>query len=293
MSGCSQVENRTEVGVDESVTKSITISENMAGGMGGEEISVESLKEKLKLPGGGWTVEDLSEGDEVKIRATKLFANWKSAQTDFEFVVSEEQSILGNSEFIELEEGGEFVERYRLKVPMSGEDRANELAEGVARLRAAWTIGELSDREAELLADGVNEILISTVFGPSEPLLPILMSSPNRFERDVRLRCFEPMTQLFLSVDGVSEDEARGMVMSLFKELNAGEEFSDATPQVGVEEGEEEESEASYSLQVVFSAPQLRDGNGRFDPFKNEYFWDFYSMRLEHGPVEMRAKFNP
>ncbi len=291
LGGCSQVENRTSVGADGVVKKSITISENMMGAMGGGEITAESLRAKLKLSGDDWEFEDLSDEDEVKIRVSKVFDSLESAAVDFELAVSDEQAVLGRSEFLVGSEGAEFVERYAMKVPVPADELNAEIEKGAARLRQAWTVGDLNDAESRRLAIGAREILMNAVFGPSEPLFPILVSSPGRFEREVRLRCFEPMTELFLSVDGVSEDEARGTVLSFFKVLDTEEEFGGAAPEIEMGNEEEEETESTYSIQVVFSSPKMVEGNGRFDVFQGEYFWDFYSMRLETSPVEMRVKF--
>ncbi|ARU39908.1 hypothetical protein CCB80_01655 [Armatimonadetes bacterium Uphvl-Ar1] len=291
LGGCSQVENRTSVGADGVVKKSITISENMAGAMGGVEMTAESLRAKLKLPGDDWEFDDLSDEDEVKIRVSKVFDSLESAAVDFELAVSEDQSVLGRSEFLVGDDGAEFVERYAMKVPLPADEVEAEIVEGAAKLREAWTIGELTDAESRRLSVAGREILMNAVFGPSEPLFPILVSSPGRFEREVRLRCFEPMTELFLSVDGVSEEETRGMVLSFFKVLDTEEEFGGTAPKIEMGNEEEEKTETTYSIQVVFSSPNLVEGNGRFDVFQGEYFWDFYSMRLETSPIEMRVKF--
>lgn len=291
LGGCSQVENRTAVGADGVVKKSITITENMAGAMGGADITAESLRAKLMLPGDDWEFEDLSDEDEVKIRVSKVFDSLESAAVDFELAVSEEQAVLGRSEFLVGDDGAEFVERYSMKVPLPADEVESEIAKGAARLRQAWTIGELTDAESQRLSVAGREILMNAVFGPSEPLFPILVSSPGRFEREVRLRCFEPMTELFLSVDGVSEDEARGLVLSFFKALDTEEEFGGAAPEIEMGSEEEEETETTYSIQVVFSSPNMVEGNGRYDVFQGEYFWDFYSMRLETSPIEMRVRF--
>jgi hypothetical protein len=293
LGGCSEAVSATTVGDDGSVVKVITIREGTASGVmsfGGEE--PKPMADMIKLEGDGWKVtEDTVNGSRV-LTAEKRLANWKDAGSGWSLVISDKKSILGQSRIYESEGYLNFEEKYSFKGEFDTAKREKELAELRDKLKNNWLKGSISDADAKTLSEKIRAISLRVVFGPSEPILPLLLTSPKRFEREFRIRIFGELTDCFMGISGMTIEESKAQAKKMLDVMNAESQVpnpADGPPPS--DDGEESGNENSYAISVSFKGQVVKEQNGIIDPITDEVYWDFYSMAVEDAPVVLHARF--
>lgn len=293
LGGCAESVSETTVGDDGSVVKVITIKEgSMSGAMNMGEEEPKPLTDLVKLQGEGWTVkEEVVEGSRV-FTAMKRISDWRNGESSWSLVLNDKSSISARSQISESEGSLNFEESYNYVGDVDLEKREKEMALLQNNLKQIWMKGELSDADAEGLSLKIRPVVNRILFGPSEPILPLLLTSPKRFEREFRIKISDKISALFLGVNGMSEAEAREHAKKLLDVMNAQDQVENPADDPGAMASEDESaSENSYSISVSFKGPGVAEHNGLLDPVADEVYWDFYSMAVEEAPVLLKVRF--
>ncbi|MFM9873241.1 MAG: hypothetical protein ACKVQS_07220 [Fimbriimonadaceae bacterium] len=293
LGGCTEAVSSTEMGEDGSVVKVITIREGSASGVlnfGGEE--PKPMMDMIKFEGQGWNVkEDTVNGSRV-LTAEKRLSSWREADSGWSLVLGDKKSILGRSRIYESEGYLNFEEKYSFVGEVDTAKREKELEEMREKLTANWMKGKLSDKDADELSTKMRSLALRIVFGPSEPILPLLLTSPKRFEREFKIRIFGELSSCFLGINEMDINEAKAQAKKMLAVLDAESQVpnpADGPPPSN--DSEEKGNENTYAISVSFKGPVVKEQNGLIDPITDEVYWDFYSMAVEDGPIICRARF--
>lgn len=291
MSGCSESVSETSVAADGSVVKVVTIREGSASGAMSMGEEPKPMTDLVKFEGQGWEITESTVNGSRILTATKRLSSWREADCGWSLVLDEKRSILGRSRIHESEGYLNFEERYSLVGEVDMAKRDSELAKMQDSLRKSWQKGELSDADAKSLSEKVRALVVRTIFGPSEPILPIFLTSPKRFEREFKKRIFGDLTSYFVGINDMSLDEAKAQAQSFIKEMDAEQQVGNPAEEAGKTDGEDGNSGNSFSISVCFKGAVVKEQNGLVDPVSDEIYWDFYSMAVEESPVVLHARF--
>ncbi len=128
------------------------------------------------------------------------------------------------------------------------------------------------------------------IWGPTEPMLGLLMSSPDLAERRLKSKFGKVMDGLLLKHlgDKLDANSRLTAIRALVKELD-----SEKVMRGEKDKKKEESGGGNDSMVSVFSAVQLPgrivESNGESDEISGEVFWAFYPESAQIGDVVLRA----
>ncbi len=292
LGGCAESTSATTVDENGGVIKVITVREGTGSATMNMSEEPVPLAAMIKLEGEGWTVKEDMVNDARVFTAEKRFSNWKDGDSGWSLILSDKKSITGQSRIYESDGALNFEEKYSYVGEVDQAKKDAEIAKMSDNLKNIWMKGTLSDADADNLSKKIRPEVNRILFGPSDPILPLMLTSPKRFEREFRIRASGKITALFVGVNGMTSEEAKEQTKKFFEVMNAGDQIgnpADNPEEMGAEEDSNQEN--SFSISVSFKGAGVTEQNGLIDPVTDEVYWDFYSMAVEEAPVILKARF--
>jgi hypothetical protein len=163
-------------------------------------------------------------------------------------------------------------------------------AELIAVLKKNLPAGT-SDAVYQQIADEFFVAVWRMIWGPTEPLLPQLMFSPELAERRFKAKFGKIMDQILLKhfADKLDATARLATLRAVIKELDSEKLMQ------GEKDKKKEESGGggNDSLVSVFASVQLPgrivESNGETDEISGEVYWSFYPESAQIGDVVLRA----
>lgn len=296
LTGCVQVKSESSLKTDGSFQRDLSVVV-MKDAMGDSEAKVDvfdsirlTSKDKWKT-----TIED--GVDRVTLKASRPFAATERETTDYA-LKWKEGDYLECKVDVKVLEGGllEYTETYTWKG--KGTEEADEtdakFREIINKEIAAW---KPTPEQTNALVSRVKTVVWQAIFGPGDPILPVLMFDSQLAERKLRITIYESLLAELTRTFGETQsaealrDACRRIVKQFTKET-LGDAAPTPDPTDPPQEGDS--SEPITTMQAVVSGPgRVIETNGVYDPVEQQIFWSCYSQAAQLQPITFRAVFDP
>jgi hypothetical protein len=208
---------------------------------------------------------------------------------------SGEKVLEGVAESRRLDDGTiEYTETYTWVGKPSG-DPPKPNPEFRAAAKAALAALELTDAQLDELETAAVRALHRAVFGPSEPLLMQLLTSPDMAARKMKTAAGLALIERAAPwAEGrMAPEELRAAVRVMVDAVDSPVDPAKEAQEAG-QPGEDEEAAPPVNLTVFVSGPgRVVETNGIVDPLTGEVYWSFFDLAAEIGPVVLKAVYKP
>jgi hypothetical protein len=289
--GCGNLSSSSELAADGTISQRIRLSVPKA-----EIPSPEPAPEPAQIlrfdPAGGWTTQESSDDDSKWIEGLRTR---RAGEPLPMFTVNDKRGpYLASTCEVEKSADGKlvFTETYvwtgEIKdPPLKGASQATE------GLRKFFAKAELDDDRLRALEEEIGVMVWRTVFGPSDPLLGLVITNPAAAEKRISAVIGAKLIEIVEKHTGgkMSRDEIIAAVREgKGRVVDSGLIKRDRQ----MTEGPSDDQPNIKGLLVSIKGPgRLVESNGVFDPIENEVYWSFYDVAAQVGPVVLRAVFQP
>ncbi|MCW5939665.1 MAG: hypothetical protein KF884_00930 [Fimbriimonadaceae bacterium] len=291
IAGCGNVSSSSELAADGSIVQRVRLSVPKA-----ELPSPEpppALADLVKFaPDGGWKTEESSDDNSKWIEGVRSRGTGEALPM---FVVHDKKgAYLQSSCRVEKTADGMlvFTETYEWVREIKNPP-LSQTAGMFDELKKDFDKAELTDDQAKAMERELGEMVWYTVFGPSDPLLGLLMTNPAAAEKRMGSLMGTKMIEIVSKYAGdkMTRDEIIAVVREGKKKVTEAGGFN-RDKQMS-ESASEEEPNLMGMLVAIKGPGRMVESNGIYDPIENEVYWSFYDMSAQIGPVVLRAVFQP
>ncbi len=283
---CARSGSSTVVADDGSWTRTLKLSIQKSG-MTGEPGKFE---ETFILPSGPqWKTSQVTEKENLVFTAIRNAKLGESIAKDLQ-IVEKGKVVCMNEVKVTLIAPGRY--EYLETVKYVGAEKPETTApkkELIPILKKCLPAGT-SEEVLNQMADEFFVAVWRMIWGPTEPLLPQLMFSPELAERRLKAKFGKVMDGLMAKhLGGTMDANARlTAIRAIVKELD-----SDKLMQGEKEKKKEESGGGNDSLVSVFASVKLPgriiESNGETDEISGEVYWAFFPESAQIGDVVLRA----
>ena len=293
LAGCARVKSSTAVAEDGSFERTVrlTVGKEQTGlGPVPKPGDLMAFDQAWKVETGGDAKEDWIEG--------RLAATPTAGEAGPKLTLrkpSGEEVLVGTVAAKRLDDGTiEYTETYQWVGKATGE-RPKPSPEFRAAAQTSLADLTLTPAQLDELETAAAKALHRAVFGPSDPLLMQLLTSP-----DLAARKMKTVAGLALierarpwAEGKMTEEELRAAVRVMVATVDSPVDPAAEAQQAG-QPGAEEEAAPPVNLTVFLTGPgRIVDTNGIVDPLTGEVYWSFFDLAAEIEPVVLRAVFRP
>lgn len=287
--GCTRTSTDTVIANDGSWTRTVKLTIPKEAQMGGDK--APTFEEFFVPPAGaGWKITKTTDKDSQILTAVRSAALGETIMKD-----------------IQVKEGGKITCVNQVKVTQIAPGRFEYLETikytGDKKPEKAKSVAEVMPIFKAALPAGTDEATINrigekffievwhVIFGPSDPMLSMLVLHPDMAERRMKAAFGKAMDRVLAAELGDKMDkEARlKAIRQLVKEL-------DSDKIIGPEKDKQKEESSSggnSSLVSMFTSVKLPgkivESNGETDEVSGEVFWGYYADAAVVGDVQLRA----
>ncbi len=292
--GCARVDNSSVVHPDGSVDRTLVVAVNNSMGPGGEGQEKVMPKSLLTLsPSANWKSEEgqNTQGEDIVTSTMKLAPG--QSITD-EFVVSDGSDAKASctTKAEKLADGSVvYTETWTWK------GKADEAGSPLAKLEPVMkeklSAKGISEADQKSMTASTMRVAWRAIFGPGEPLLPMMMTDPNLAIRKLNNRIAKQLIDdLGKAAPAMPGEEKLAVAREVLAGLDMSQMADPAANAPTPDEGGKQDLMVSI-LSRVKGPGVLVESDGELDLIESEVFWSMYLEACTYEPVVLRAVFKP
>jgi hypothetical protein len=289
--GCARVNVSTEVNPDGSFKRKVEFAATK-NASGGEETKLEDYF-LLPKQGAGVVIERSVVEDETILKATRSLPIGGKAVDDAVIVNKSKPQIANEATVTALGDGRW---RYSEKIYWKGEappEGMGQPAEFRAVIKKALP-STADTATIDRVTRSATVALWRVLFGPSDPMLSMIVMHPALAERRFRQRAAAAVDGV-LAKEGVSQESRKTVLKQLAQEADFKQVFSPKKEAEKQSQGGESGT-GSNLVPMLFAVKlpgEVLESNGENDPLSGEVFWALYPESAGLEPVELWAVYKP
>lgn len=292
VAGCARMEAITEIQPDGSWKRTVSME------LGQEPMGKpKKLSDVFGVPSKGWKVEQSTEDDTLKLRATKLFK--LGEQLSVARVHLSEGAKLKTTCTVKKLGDGKY--EYREEIRWVGTKKRETLADDEGKVREKleklFPKGLAKDADYKAIGLAMNKKIIRILYGPKDPLLASFVLHPSYTIRRLKHRMGSALDKVLQKHFGGRLPTAkrhavvRSMMDDVEKDMEKKKEKSKENAKPGPP-GKKKKDSQPVPLSFVLRAPKggkIVESNGTHNELAGEVYWALYPEAAVAEPVVLKA----
>lgn len=302
ISGCARVSVNTKLDADGGFTRTVkyAVTKNdAAGGIPGAPSKPSDIFGVPKA-GAGVTVEEKTDKDSIVATVTRKVVAGSEALNDIVLLDDKKKPIVSSTVSVRKLENGRL--EYTETLHWTGEHKKGAFdmpPDFRAIVKKSLPTRFQTTETIDKVARRTMKETIHILFGPSDPLFSNFLMNQDVMTHKLGSAMFRVLVPALQDeAQGMTSDEAEGVVRALVPALNATELMKDKanpTPPTGPTPDSPKSDTASLvplTFDVSFPG-HVVETNGIMDPMSGQVYWSLYALVAEFEDVKLRVVVDP
>ncbi len=275
--GCTRSRITTEIKADGSWVRTVTLT----GQEKKEGMQVPTLEDTFVIPSGpGWKSRQEKTAQDRSVILERVLAAGDTIEGDLSIKDEKSPSKLQLVNKVTVSRVGPRLFEYRETLRWKGgpPESLNITADETAGIVASLPKPLATEANARALAQKVAALAIPMMFGPGDPLLPLILFHPDLAQRQMSQRIGPLMLKALEDQfgDKMQPAERREVLRKLIASRVSSTRPSQPQPDVAPGPSSDKSSTLVPLMFIVKTPGRVVSSNGEVDEFSGEVFWGLY-----------------